>query len=78
MAKETSSGSGFKNPFRFNEQVNIILLIMFLSVVLILSLKGCGTCLFDKSENIPVVNEQQDGHEVACDSTQSDSLTTVH
>ena len=51
---------------------------MFLSVVLILSLKGCGTCLFDKSENIPVVNEQQDGHEVACDSTQSDSLTTVH
>ena len=24
MAKETSNGSGFKNPFRFNEQVNVM------------------------------------------------------
>ena len=40
MAKETSDS--YKSRMRFNEQVNFILLIMFLSVALIISIRGCG------------------------------------
>lgn len=44
MAKETVNSSGLKNPRSFNEQVNNILLIMFLTVVAVVSVKGCGKC----------------------------------
>ena len=73
MAKDSSN-----NPFtqfRFNEQVNAILLIMFMTVAIILSLKGCGTCLLNKSQYTPA--SQTDGSIVVNDSASRDSTITI-
>lgn len=75
MAKETTSGTGFKTPQRFNEQVNAILLIMFLSVVIILSLKGCGNCMFTQKENENAVQEES---VVKSDSLTNDSILNIN
>jgi len=69
MAKETSNKPF--NPIRFNEQVNAILLIMFLTVAIILSLKGCGISYIDRSQNINKVRTDKSIAET--DSTMSDS-----
>lgn len=73
MAKETSN-KPFK-PIRFNEQVNVVLLIMFLTVAIIISLKGCGTCLIDRSQNIK--NVTTDKIVAEADSTMSDSTAVM-
>ncbi len=73
MAKETSN-----KPcclIRFNELVNAILLIMFLAVVIILSVKGCGTCLIGKSQDIQKV--QNENIVAEADSTKNDSIIDV-
>lgn len=69
MAKETSNKPF--NPIRFNEQVNAILLIMFLTVAIILSLKECGISYIDRSQNINKVRTDKSIAET--DSTMSDS-----
>ena len=67
MAKETVNGSGLKNPRRFNEQVNTILLIMFLIVVVVVSVKGC------KSKTYPIIDSYDSQTEDSYD--KNDSLT---
>lgn len=73
MAKETFNANNYKSPRRFNEQVNTILLIMFLTVVLILSFKGCGTHFSDANRI-----STQDKSTLVTDSTTSDSLNNNH
>ena len=51
MAKDTSNKSSFKTRLYFNEQVNFILLIMFMAVAIIITIKGCDGCLSPK-ENL--------------------------
>lgn len=75
MAKDTSNKPFFKNSVRFNEQVNAILLIMFLTVSVILCVKGCGTCLFQKDQS-KQDNITENGV-VTSDSIKSDSIISV-
>ena len=76
MAKDTSDTSWVKSPSRFNEQVNAILLIMFLAVVVILFLKGCD------SDALKMIKYDETNPEqelvVTNDSVQNDSLTILH
>lgn len=76
MNKDNSNTSGTKSTRRFNEQVNVILLIMFLAVVVILSLRGCRTRLFDGS----VSGNQSHADQMSQqgDSTQIDSLSSFN
>ena len=74
MAKDTSDTTGVKSPIRFNEQVNTILLIMFLAVVVILFLKGRdrdGMIRYDETNQVQELV-------VTNDSIQNDSLTILH
>lgn len=75
MAKETSNGSSFKNPFRFNEQVNTILLIMFLAVVVVLFLNG-GRCFTAKQQKSTTIKKEQIVERA--DSIPSDSIVNLH
>lgn len=70
MANETSKTSKL-----LNDQFNTILLIMFLSVVIILTLKGFCSCFSNNQENVAV---QVDEKEVINSSMQNDSLTIIH
>ena len=76
MCKDKSNTSGTKTTRRFNEQVNVILLIMFLAVVVILSLRGCGTQLFDGGVSGNQSHVDQMGQ--PADSTQIDSLSNFN
>lgn len=76
MAKDTSDTSGVKSPIRFNEQVNAILLIMFLAVVVILFLKGCNKDALKMIRYDETDQEQE--FVVTNDSIQNDSLTIIH
>jgi hypothetical protein len=76
MANDTSNTPRFKSPHRYDEQVNIILLIMFLSVVVILSLKGCNACVIDSTQSATESKNKE--IVVEGDSTHNDSLTIVH
>lgn len=73
MAKDTSNKPFI--PFRFNEQVNAILLIMFMTVAIILTIKGCGNCLLDKSQSTQ--ESQTNKNTIVNDSIKSDSTITV-
>lgn len=73
MIKETSNKQF--NPIRFNEHVNAILLIMFLTVAIILSTKGCGTCFVEKNQNIKKVMTEKGN--AKADSTMTDSTIAV-
>lgn len=71
MAKNVNN-TYFKTHMHFNEQINFILLIMFLSVVLIISLKGCG------GQVCPTLDSKQESQEtqsvVTADCTANDSI----
>lgn len=73
MVKETSNKP--RKSIQFNEQVNAILLIMFLTVALIISLKGCGKCFISKTHDIK--NEQVGRNVAEADSTENDSIIIV-
>lgn len=69
MAKDTSNKSYFKTRLHFNEQVNCILLIMFLAVALIITIKGCGGNLYPKVQSL----QTKEGV-IQTDSLQNDSV----
>lgn len=70
MTKEISNNTFFRTRKHFDEQVNFILLIMFLSVAVIITMKGCGgtICSNDK----PVLHTEE--NIIQSDSVSKDSV----
>lgn len=73
MAKDTSNTSGIKHRVRFNEQVNLLLIIMFLAVVSILFIKGCSIGSVDGDTGKEIKENVAQNN----DNTQRDSITNI-